>query len=56
MAKKIKIGMWNDSDENWTILASFKTEESADNALDTYCNKYPHAWIEILDSSLNVLV
>ena len=49
MAKPFKIASWNPETESWKPLASFASYDAADEALDRYCDKYPHAWIEILD-------
>jgi len=51
--KPIKIGMMTE-DGTWKILASYSTYEKADSALDKYCDKYPYAWIDILDGALAV--
>ena len=49
--KPIKIARLDDTG-NWKVLASFSTYEKADLALDKYSEKYPNAWVDILDGAL----
>ena len=35
--------------ENYTVLESFATYDDADDRYDYYTEKYPYAWVEILD-------
>ena len=53
MAQRTKrpfaIAMWNPASESWRILARFKSYNNADDRLDSYSNRYPNAWVEILD-------
>ena len=49
--KPIKIARLDDTG-NWKVLASFSTYEKADDALDKYSEKYPNAWVDILDGAL----
>ena len=49
--KPIKIALLDDTG-NWKVLASFSTYEKADDALDKYSEKYPNAWVDILDGAL----
>ena len=49
------IAKMNDSGE-WEILREFMTLEEADNHVDTYSDKYPFAWVDILDSKGNLAI
>ena len=49
--KPIKIARLDDTG-NWKVLASFSTYQKADLALDKYSEKYPNAWVDILDGAL----
>lgn len=45
------IARWNEDTETWKPLAKYSTYERADEALDKWVNRYPYAWIEILEPS-----
>ena len=51
--KPFKIARLDDTG-NWKVLASFSTYEKADDALDKYSEKYPNAWVDILDGALTL--
>jgi peptide methionine sulfoxide reductase MsrA len=36
-------------DENWTILEKFSTYEDADEKYDDYADKFPNAYLDILE-------
>jgi hypothetical protein len=36
-------------DENWTILETFSTYEDADEKYDDYADKFPNAYLDILE-------
>jgi peptide methionine sulfoxide reductase MsrA len=38
-----------DNNETWTILERFATYEEADDSYDDYVDKYPNAYIDILE-------
>lgn len=38
-----------DNNENWTILERFSTYDEADGAYDDYAEKFPNAFIDILE-------
>jgi peptide methionine sulfoxide reductase MsrA len=38
-----------DNNETWTILERFASYEEADDAYDDYAEKYPNAYIDILE-------
>jgi hypothetical protein len=48
---KFKIALWNESKEDWEILSSYNSYDEADRNYDRYSDKYPNAWVEILDPS-----
>lgn len=39
-------------DGTYKILGIYKTYEAADKAVDRYSDKYPNAWVDILDGAL----
>ena len=43
-----------DDTGNWKVLASFTTYAKADLALEKYSEKYPNAWVDILDGALTL--
>ena len=51
-SRPVKIGRFNPETETWQVLASFTSYINADLALDGYWERFPNAWIEILDGSL----
>jgi hypothetical protein len=38
-----------DNNENWTILEKFSTYDEADDRYDYYTDKFPNAFIDILE-------
>jgi hypothetical protein len=38
-----------DDDNNWRVLECFNTYDEADDKLDFYSDKFPHAYIDILE-------
>jgi hypothetical protein len=36
-------------DENWTILETFSTYEDADEKYDDWTDKFPNAYLDILE-------
>ena len=38
-----------DNNENWTILERFSTYDEADEKYDHYADKFPNAFIDILE-------
>jgi hypothetical protein len=38
-----------DNQENWTILERFSTYDEADDKYDEYTDKFPNAYIDILE-------
>ena len=36
-------------DKNWTILETFSTYEDADEKYDDYADKFPNAYLDILE-------
>ena len=40
----------------WTRLSWFATYEAADSALDRWADRYPNAWVDIIDISTGKLV
>jgi hypothetical protein len=50
--RPFKIAMWQPDLEQWKILAHYKTYDSADNRLEYYADRFPHAWVTILDTSI----
>ena len=39
-------------DGSYSILGVYKTYEAADKAVDKFSDKYPNAWVDILDGAL----
>ena len=39
-------------DGTYKILGVYKTYEAADKAVDKFSDKYPNAWVDILDGAL----
>ena len=39
-------------DGTYKILGVYQTYEAADNAVEKFSNKYPNAWVDILDGAL----
>lgn len=37
--------------EQLEIMATFKSYDAADDALDSWCDKLPHAWLEIVNTA-----
>lgn len=52
MPNQFFIARWNDETETWKILEQFNTYDEADDRLDYWAEKYPHAWVDILDPSI----
>ena len=40
----------------WTRLSWFSTYAAADDALDRWADRYPNAWVEIIDLQTGELV
>jgi hypothetical protein len=38
-------------EEGLQILETFGSYDLADHACDKYCDKYPHAWIEVMTTA-----
>jgi hypothetical protein len=49
MNNSFKIALWNVENEEWKTLESHSSYDDADDRYDYWSNKYPHAYIEILD-------
>ncbi len=52
MPNQFFIARWNDETETWKILEQFNTYDEADDRLDYWVDKYPSAWVDILDPSI----
>ncbi len=39
-------------DGTYQVLGVYKTYEAADKAVDKFSDKYPNAWVDILDGAL----
>jgi len=40
----------------WTRLSWFATYEAADSALDRWADRFPNAWVDIIDTNTGELV
>ena len=40
----------------WTRLSWFATYEAADSALDRWANRFPNAWVDIIDTNTGEVV
>ena len=45
-----------DESEGWARLACFASYEDASDAVDRWSDRYPHAWVDIIDLSTGELV
>lgn len=41
----------NFHEEQMEIIKTFDSYEAADDALDSWCDKLPHAWLEIVNTA-----
>lgn len=48
-ATSFRIARWDQEAETWIILARFSSYEEADANFDAWADKYPNAWVDILD-------
>ena len=53
---KFAIARWDTNAEAWMRLSWFSTYTAADDALDRWAARYPHAWVEVIDMATNELV
>lgn len=49
----IRIGRLTDCGEAWEILGTYSTYDAADEALEGFCERFPFAYIDILDGALS---
>ena len=42
--------------EKWTCLAQFPTYTAADDVVDRWADRYPNAWVDIIDLATGELV
>ena len=42
--------------EKWTPLACFASYDAADDVVDRWSDRYPNAWVDIIDLSTGELV
>ena len=50
------IARWDMGLDRWMRLDWFATYAAADGALDRWSDRYPHAWVEIIDLKTGDLV
>ena len=50
------IACWDTGLDRWMRLSWFATYAAADNALDRWADRYPNAWVEIIDLKTGDLV
>jgi len=48
-ATSFRIARWCEETETWIILARFSSYDEADQAFDSWSDKFPNAWVDILD-------
>ena len=49
------IARWDESVDGWMRLRWFPTFDAADAALDRWADRYPHAWVDIIDINTDEL-
>jgi hypothetical protein len=47
--KNFKIAKWNEELNDWKILESFSSYDDADEKFDYYSDKFPNAYVDILE-------
>ena len=55
-SNRFAIARWDADLSSWFRLSWFETYTAADDALDRWSDRYPHAWVEIIDLATNDLV
>ena len=50
------VARWDTDLSSWMRLSWFATYAAADDALDRWADRYPHAWVEIIDLKTGDLV
>lgn len=50
------VARWDADIETWMRLSRFATYAAADDALDRWADRYPNAWVEIIDLATGELV
>jgi hypothetical protein len=48
----IRVARLTASKDAWKLLGSYRTYDEADEALEAFCERFPNAYIDILDGSL----
>jgi hypothetical protein len=49
MTRPFQIVRFNYAEDTSKVLASYATYDAADEALDGWCNRFPHAYIDIIE-------
>ena len=47
MTRPFQIVRYSFADDTSKVLASYASYDAADEALDAWCNRFPHAYIDI---------
>lgn len=47
--KNFKIAKWNEERNDWKVLESFGSYDEADEKFDYYSDKFPNAYVDILE-------
>ena len=48
----IRVAKLADDGENWNLLGVYEDYDAADDAIDFFTDKFPNAYVDILDGAL----